>query len=177
MKTGTIRRRRGFTLLELTMAMSIGLMVATMSLMMMNQQLAFLRIFQAQDFLTREAPLINSYVNRVISGADGYRLYRDMDSLRSGASPVLQDAKVLVLRYRMPDGSLRASALAFEDPGNGRDEGLYFHLIPTSGAIGDPDWSITTLADDVTFSIEQGILRMRLEGPNDEELVYSGTEL
>ena len=170
------RRRRGYTLVELTLAMAVGMMIASISLLLFNQQMTFIRIFNAQDFLTREAPLVNNYVVRVLGSAEGYRLYTDMNSLRTGGSPVLADAKVLVLRFREADGSVRSSILSWEDPGSGLGQGLYYRLVPASGTIATPDWAITKKPADVTFAIEQGILRMRLRGPHGEELVYSGTE-
>lgn len=175
MKQGkSIGKRRGYTLIELTLAIGIGMMVAGMSLMLFNQQMAFLRIFRAQDFLTREAPMINNYVVRVIGSAEGYQLYENMESLRNGGSPVLTGASVLVLRFRESDGTARASVLSFEDPGTGL--GLYYTVVPLSGAIGGPEWALSKQPQAVAFAIEQGVLRMRVSGPNGEELIYSGTQ-
>lgn len=176
MNRGPSRRKRGYTLLELTLALSLGMIVASISLLLFNQQIAFVKIYKAQDFLTREAPLVNNYINRVIGSAEGYRLYSTISSLRNGEAPVLADAKTLVMRYRLPDGSLRSSVISFDDPGSGAGQGLYYRLVPATGVVGNPDWAITKAPTDVTFSIEQGILRMRLTGPNSEELIYSGTE-
>ena len=170
-------KRRGYTLVELTLAMLIGMMIAGITLMLFNQQMAFVRIFNAQDFLTREAPLINNYVVKVLGGADGFRLYTDMSSLRTGGSPVLSNAKVLVLRFRESDGTMGTSMISWEDPGSGLGQGLYYRLIPTSGTIPTaPDWALSKRPAEVTFAVEQGLLRMRISGPNGEELVYSGTE-
>jgi type II secretory pathway component PulJ len=174
MKNVVRSARRGYTLVELTLAMSVGMMVAAISLMLFNQQMNFLRIFRAQDFLVREAPLISNYVVRVIGSAEGYQLYRNMSSLQAGEGAVLEDAKVLVLRFMEADGTEKASILSFEDPGTG--PGLYYRLIPASGVVGSPDWAITKEPTDVRFAVEEGILRMRLSGPNGEELVYSGTQ-
>lgn len=168
------RLRRGYTLVELTLAMGIGIMVAGMSLLLFNQQMAFLRIFRAQDFLSREAPLINNYVVRVIGAAEGYRLYTSMEAMTGGQDPVLADATVLVLRFREADGTVRASVLSFE--GSGDDQGLYYRVIPESGVLGDPDWAVSKQPASVSFSVEQGVLRMHLAGPNGESLVYSGTQ-
>ena len=167
-------RRSGYTLVELSLAMSVGMMVAAISLLLFNQQMNFLRIFRAQDFLVREAPLVSNYMVRVMGSAEGYQLFTDLASLQAGNSAVLEDAKVLVLRYVESDGTEKASVLSFEDPGTGL--GLYYRLVPESGVLGDPDWAITKEPLDVTFAVEQGILRMTLSGPNGEELVYSGTQ-
>ena len=169
------RARRGYTLVELTLAMSVGMMGAAISLMLFNQQMNFLRIFRAQDFLVREAPLISNYVVRVIGSAEGYQLFTDIGSLQAGDSAVLEDAQVLVLRFMESDGTEKASILSFEDhPEMG--EGLYYRLVPPSGVVGDPDWAITKEPLGVKFAVEQGVLRMTLSGPNGEELVYSGTQ-
>lgn len=166
--------RPGYSLLEMTLAMAIGMMVAGMALMLFNQQMAFLKIFKAQDFLTREAPLINNYVVRVIGAAEGYALYSDKEALTNGSDPVLEDAQVLVLRFRKPDGTERASVLSFENPGSGL--GLYYTVVPESGSIGAPDWALSKQPAGVVFAVEQGVLRMRVTGPNGEELTYSGTQ-
>lgn len=166
--------RRGYTLVELSLAMSIGMMVAAMSLLLFNQQMAFLKIFKAQDFLTREAPMINNYVVRVIGSAEDYRLYQDIDAFKNGSDPVTAGAKVLVLRFREANGTMRASMLSFDDPGTG--PGLYYTMIPDNGVITVPDWSLSKQPSLVSFAVEQGVLRMVVAGPNGEELIYSGTQ-
>jgi len=174
MKNINKRNQRGYTLVELTLAMAIGTMVAAMGLLLFNQQMAFLKIFKAQDFLTREAPMINNYVVRVIGAAEDYRLYEDIEALKGGEAPVLTGATVLVLRFREADGSMRASVLSFEDPGTGA--GLYYTMIPDSGIITSPDWALSKQPTLVSFAVQQGILRMIVAGPNGEELIYSGTQ-
>jgi hypothetical protein len=148
--------------------------IAAMTLLLFNQQLAFVRIFRAQDFLTREAPIINNYLARVVGNAEGYRLYQNIDALGAGQAPVMSGASVLVLRFLEADGSEHESILSFDDPGTG--PGLYYRLMPESGAFGDPDWAVSKVATDVSFAIERGILRTYVAGPNGEEVVYSGTE-
>ncbi len=175
MKIGLRARvRNGFTLVELSLAMVIGMAVAAISLLLFNQQMSFIRIFRAQDFLTREAPLINNYVARVIGSAEGYQLYSDKASLTSGGSPVLSNAKVLMLRFRQADGTLRASILSFENPGSG--QGLYYTVVPVAGANGSPDWALSKNPQSVKLAVEQGILRMYVDGPNGEQVVYSGSQ-
>ena len=44
MKTFRSGIRRGFTLIELSLAMGIGMAIATLVLMLVNQQLAFLNL-------------------------------------------------------------------------------------------------------------------------------------
>lgn len=173
MKVFNGKRRRGYTLIELTLAMMMGMMLSAMVLALFNQQLAFLRIFQAQNFLTSEAPVISNYLSRVIARADGFRLYQSLGDIGAG-KPVLTDAPVLLLRFREATGGFRACVLSYEDPGTGR--GVYYRVVNTGGGVSEPQWALTKRPSDVRFSIEQGILRVRLTGPNGEEIVYSGTQ-
>jgi len=172
MKRRLQRRRGGYTLLELTLAMSIGLTVAAMTLALAMQQFAFLQIFRAQEFLTSEAPVVNIFVTKLVGQADGFRLHDSVADAQNGVSPVLEGASVLVLRHRQADGVVRESALAFTDPGTG--PGLYYYLVPAGGVFGAPRWAVTKKPSNVVFSIEEGVLRMRLAGPNGEQITYSG---
>lgn len=174
MKSARLRSRRGYTLVELSLAMTTGLVVTTLLLALVNQQIAFLRIFSAQNFLTTEAPVINNYLARVIGSAEGYRLYESVADLVAGEDPVLADAPVIMLRFKEPDGSFRASVLSFENPGTG--QGLYYRMVTRAGVLGGPDWALTKRPANVNFAVVQGILRVRITGPNGEEIVYSGTQ-
>ncbi len=168
------RFRRGYTLVELSLAMVTGTMVAVMMLAMVNQQIAFLKIYNAQNFLTTEAPLISNYLARVIGSADGYRLYESVEDLVDGSPPVMTGAPVIMLRFKEPDGTFRASVLAFENPGSG--QGLYYRMVSRAGVLGTPDWALSKRPSNVDFSIVQGILRVRVQGPNGEEIYYSGNQ-
>ena len=170
------RRARGYTLVELTLAMGVGMTVALMLMAIFNQQLAFLKIFSAQSFLTTEAPIINNYMSRVLGSAEGFQLYSSISAFTSSATPVMADAPVLVLKFKEPGGNFRYSVMSFEDPGSGLGKGLYFRHITAAGVLGTPEWALTKQAADVKFSITEGILRARITGPNAEEITYSGTQ-
>lgn len=165
--------RRGLTLVELTLAMGVGMIVATMVMALFNQQVAFLRIFGLQNFLNEEAPLVSMHVSRIIGKADRYRLHDNLEDALANRNPRLTDAPVLLMNFRQPDDTMRASILAFETR-NDR-QALYYHLVPEAGALAEPEWFVTDRASDVRFSIEEGILRMRLTGQSGEQITYSGT--
>lgn len=170
------RWRRGYTLTELALAMMMGIMVAVMLLSIFQQQVSFLRIFNAQSFLTMEAPVLNNYLSRVMSSAEGYRLYSSVSSLTGGSAPVMADAPVLMLRFKEPNGTFRASVLSYEDPGGGQGRGLYFRPVTAAGSLGTAEWALSKKPTDVKFSVVDGILRCRITGPNGEEITYSGTQ-
>ncbi|MDX1679655.1 MAG: hypothetical protein R3242_02890 [Akkermansiaceae bacterium] len=172
MKTGIRKLRRAFTLLELTVVILIGMMVGTMIIAIFNQQMAFLRIYRIQSFVTEEAPMISVYVNRLVGKADRFRLHASVEDALTGTNPRLTSSPVCVLNYRQPDGTMRASILAFEDTADGPE--LNYYVVPESGILSAPEWSITDQAQNIEFAVEQGILRTRLTGPQGEQLTYSG---
>lgn len=167
------RLRRGMTLIELSVAMMLGLVLGTMTLALFNQQLAFLNIFKAQNFLADEAPVISMYVSRLVGKADRFRLHDSVANALAGTNPRLTASPVVVLNFRQPDGTMRATILSFENRGTGN--ALYYYVVPVSGVLGTPQWAVTKSPSDVSFSIVEGVLRMALTGPNGEQITYSGT--
>jgi len=144
-----------------------------MLLALFNQQLAFLKVYQAQNFLNEEAPVINNYVSKLVGRADRFRLHDSLADAKAGVNARLTTSPVVVLNYRQPDGTLRASILSFEDRGTG--PALYYYVVPAAGALAAPQWAITNKAADVRFAMDQGVLRMVLTGPAGEQITYSGT--
>ena len=170
------RLRRGYTLTELALAMMMGIAVGVMLLSIFQQQVAFLRIFNAQSFLTTEAPILNSYLSRVLSSAEGYQLYPSVTSLTAGTGQTMTDAPVILLQFKEPNGTVRASVLSFETPGGGQGRGLYYRPVTSAGVLGNAEWALSTKPTNVQFSVVDGILRCRITGPNAEEITYSGTQ-
>ncbi len=173
MKTTIKRIRKGFTLLELTVAMMVGMTIGATTLAMLNQQIAFLKIFRAQSFLNVEAPVISGHVTKLLVHAERFRLHASLSDALSGANPRLTDSPVVVLNFRQPDGTIRAGILSFEDRGQG--DALYYYVVPTSGVLTSPEWAITEKPADVSFFVDSGIIRTRLTGPAGEEIIFSGS--
>ncbi len=167
------RLRRGMTLVELSMAMILGMVISAMTLALFNQQLAFLKIFKAQNFLVDEAPVISMYVSQIVGKADRFRLHDSVTDALAGTNPRQTASPVVVLNYRQPDGTMRATILSFENRGTGL--ALYYYVVPVSGVLGAPQWAVTKVPSNVSFAMVSGVLRMTLTGPNGEEITYSGT--
>lgn len=173
MKTNHQRFRRGFTLIELAISMTIGVMTSAMVIALFNQQLAFLNIYKTQTFLTNEAPIISMYLSRLIGKADRFRLHASLADALSGTNPRMTASPVVVLNFSQPDGTSRATILSFEDRGSG--PALYYYVVPTIGTLGTPQWFVTKAPTDVSFAIQQGVLRVTLTGRRGEVVTYSGT--
>ncbi len=167
------RTRRGFTLVELSIAMMLGLATGAMVLALFNQQLTFLKLYKTQKFLTDEAPIISMYVSRLVGQADRFRLHDTVADALSGTNARLAASPVVVLNFRQPDGTIRATIMSFENRGTGN--ALYYYTVPVSGILAAPQWAVSKSPKNVAFAMENGILRMILTGPNNEEITYSGT--
>ncbi|MEI7910411.1 MAG: hypothetical protein WCK77_12300 [Verrucomicrobiota bacterium] len=165
-------KRRGFTLIELSLAIMLGMAIGAMTLALFNQQLAFLKIYKAQSFLTEEAPLVSIHVSKLVGKAERFRLHNSVADALAGTNPQSTASPVLVLNFRQPDGSVRAAILSFENRGSG--PALYYYVVPLSGVLGIPQWYLTKVPANVSFSVLQGILCMALSGPNGEHITYSG---
>jgi len=165
------RVRRGYTLIELSLGMMMGIMTATMVLAIFNQQISFLQILNRQSFLATEAPLINNYVARVIGSAEGYQLYSSIDVLKAGGDSQLGAAPVLMLTFKEPNGAVRASVLSFV-----KGDGLYFRPVNAAGVLGEADWALSKKPRDVSFSVVAGNLLVTIEGPQGEVITYAGTQ-
>jgi prepilin-type N-terminal cleavage/methylation domain-containing protein len=172
MKTAIKTSKRGFTLIELSIGIMVGLMIGAMTLTMLNQQITFLKIFRAQSFLNEEAPIISHHVSKLFINAERYRLHASLEDAIAGDDPQLTESPVVVLNFRQPDGTLRAGILSFEDRGDGN--ALYYYVVPLTGVLGDPEWAITTKPTNVSFFVESGIIRTRLTGPAGEVITFSG---
>lgn len=172
MKTSFKKIRRGFTLLELTVAMMVGMTVGATVLAMLNQQIAFLRIFRAQSFLNEEAPIISHHVSKLLLSAERFRLHASVADALAGRNPRLTSSPVCVLNFRQPNGSMRAGILSYENRGQGN--ALYYYVVPLSGVLSAPQWIVTNAPTNVNFFVESGILRTRLTGPAGEEITFSG---
>ena len=165
--------RRAFTLIEMSVSIMLGLATGSMVIALFNQQIAFLKMFKTQSFLTEEAPLISMYVSRLIGKADRFRLHDSVADALAGTNARLTASPVVLLNYRQPDGVMRATILSFENRGSGM--ALYYYVVPSSGVLGTPEWAVTKAASNISFTMDQGVLRMKLTGPNSEEITYSGT--
>lgn len=177
MKPISQHARRGFTLLELSVAIMIGMATGGLVITLFNQQLTFLSIFKTQNFLVEEAPIINSYVNRLVGKADRFRLHANLDDALSGEDPTLGPADTLVLSFRQPNGTMTTSILSFENLDDGNGPVLNYYLNPVSGAENVPNWTVTKLRapGNISFSVVLGVLRMTITGPNNEQIIFSGT--
>lgn len=175
MKHRTHIRKAGFTLLEMTVVILISLVVATVSLILFNNQLASYRIIKTQNFLISEAPQISNTLNRIITRANFFRMYSSLSDAQAGTNAVITDGRVMALKFQDPASPSDSSfgVIAFNADEKHLD---YYHLSSMAElAVATPEWSISRQIEDAVFYVENGVLRTKLGGPNGEEIIYSAT--
>jgi len=176
-------KQKGFTLLELTVVMVIGLLIGSATLALFTQQINMFQAIKRQNFLLRDAPEIVGVLNKIVPRANAFQMFADIDNVND-SSGIITGATVLALRFQ--DSTKNASAdeelkhtfavIAF-DATEG-DLNYYNNLSKLSDITPDtPNWKISTNVKDATFFIENGVIRMTIVGPNDEEITYSSTTL
>jgi hypothetical protein len=161
------------TLIEVTIALGVTMGLAVASMAMLSQQLSFTRMVQNQTFLLEDCPSINNTLTRMLGRVDSYRIYPDLAGARAGGAAVITGGNAMLLSYRDSLDRINRLIVAAEDLGNGRIRlGVYRQNGNTWGT--EPDWVISNQAAAADFFVENGVLRVRLTGPNDEQITYSG---
>ena len=160
----------GFTLVELSVAISLMLMLSSILVVMLQQHLTFMEMAKRQTFLTNEAPSIGALLGRIINQADHYFVYANHDSARAGSQPIMSNGKAVRLFFRAADQTTRERLVAVETSGG--ITRLKFYTIQPSGS--ETSWVVSDKLADASFSADQGILNATLYGPYGEEITYSG---
>ena len=166
------RRASAFTIVELSVAVSLSLGIAGTILMLMSQHMTFLRFLERGRFLKEEVPTISLTIGRFVGHADSYLLFSNKSDAIQGSNAITTGGSALLLQSRDPSGSIRKSIVAFESGPGGGSLNIYNHNGVTWGST--PSWAITSAPANVTFSNSSGILLTTIVGPNGEEITYGG---
>lgn len=164
----------GFTLVEMTVVMLVGILIAIMSLTLFNYQLTTYKIINTQNFLIHEAPQVNNTLNRIVSRANFFRLYPTLNDAESGENATITNARVLALQFNGTNTDPNSfGVIAFDDASNKLN---YYHLESMAQlSTATPAWSISSQIDDAVFYVENGVLRTKITGPNGAEIIHSTT--
>ena len=172
-----------FTLVELTVVALVGTLIATMSLVLFNTQLASFRIIRTQDFLIHEAPQIHNTLNQIIPRANFFRLYATIEDAEMDTNPVTANASVMVLEFRnninsVGDNNNENEALSYGiiaiDPNTNTLD--YYNRDDLNNLdLSTPDWTISTQITGLTFFVTSGVLSTQITGPNGAQITHSTT--
>ncbi|HBJ85722.1 MAG TPA: hypothetical protein DDZ88_17985 [Verrucomicrobiales bacterium] len=164
------RAAPAFTLLEISSAIALMLILATALIVMLQQHVAFMEMAQRQKFLTNDAPQIGSLLGRIFNQSDHFFVYASHDSAVAGDAPVLSGGKAVRLFFHAADQTSKERLIAVDDSGG--TTRLRFYTLHADGS--ETSWVVSDKIKDATFSTSEGILAATLEGPNGEEITYSG---
>jgi len=174
MKETPRKRCRGFTLLEMTLALALSLGIASTIVGLLQQQISFTSVLSRFQFLREDAPQLNTLLATLVNKTDSYRIYANRANAIASSGAIQSNGRALRLRFRNPDGTFSYAIISFENQ-NGRNRLNFYHrgasetTWPTS-----PSWTITSRPTLVDFSNSTGILLIALTGPNGEEITYAG---
>jgi hypothetical protein len=164
------RRRGGFSLLEMSVAMSLLIVLGVALVTMIQQHTTFIKLFRQQAFLATEAPQIGNLLGRILNQADHYFVYATKDDALGGGAPVLTTGHALRLFFKTPTQDTEERLIVVEDTATGK--ALNFVGWRSDGT--QTSWTISSKIQDAEFLSDQGILNMTLEGPNGEVVTYGG---
>ncbi len=162
--------RRGFTLMEVSTAMGLMVMLSGALVVMLQQHLSFMGMAQRQSFLAQEAPQIGNILGRIFQQADHFFIYTSRESALNGGTPVIENGSVVRLFFKTAVQTTQERLIAAETGSNGTS--LRFYTPQPDGT--ETSWLICQGLQGATFNANEGILTVTLTGPNGEEITYCG---
>jgi len=168
------RSRSGFTILEMTLALSLAMGVAAALIGLLSQQVSFNRILADYRFLRDEAPQVSSLLTNLINKADSYRIYPSLAAAQAMEGAVRSGGRAMRLRFRNPDGSLSHAIVAFETVADAGQLNYYYWDGTGSGWPSSPAWTISRQPTLVEFDNTSGVLLITMRGRRNEEVTYAG---
>ncbi len=174
-KITTTLARRGFTLIESTVVLSLTLLIVGVSTATLNQQLNYYSLLQRQNFLVQDAPIINGMLSRILSQADAFQIFQNQATARAGTPAVRNGGNTIMLGYAQADGSKAFGLLNFTPPPPGADTGsLTYTNIGSDGTLSTP-WTLSNRVAAVNFGINpDGILTLTLNDQFLSQITYAG---
>lgn len=173
-KSPSSRKPRGFTIIEMTIALAMTLGIASTIVGMLQQQVSFVGMVSRFQFLRDEAPQINTLLTTIINKADSYRIYGNTVNAKAATGALQADGRSLRLRFRNPDGTTSHAIIAFENQAGRNRLNFYFRAQNQATWPTNPSWTISSRPALVDFSNTSGILLITMTGPNSEQITYAG---
>lgn len=164
------RRRAGFTLIEISLAMGLMVMLSGALVVMLQQHLTFMSLAQRQSFLAEEAPKIGDILGRIFQQSDHYFVYADLEAAQAADAPLLVGGEAVRLFFKSAAQTTEERFIAAVDNATGTT--LRFYTPQLDGSYNS--WLICQGLQGASFRADEGILMVTLTGPNGEEITYCG---
>ncbi|MGJ8676838.1 MAG: PulJ/GspJ family protein [Akkermansiaceae bacterium] len=187
MKLNLHYRNKGYTIVEMTVMILVGLMISATALSLMSNQISAFNILKTQNFLIADAPQINNTLNRIVSRGSAFRIYPSFADAVASTNPTIVNGNTLVIVFQssgqintatLVDPTVIAAAstygvIDFDPVTNSLD--YYYTDNLASIVYGSPSWNISKQATSVVHTVLGGVLRTTISGPNAESITYSTT--
>jgi prepilin-type N-terminal cleavage/methylation domain-containing protein len=167
------RRQRGFSLIELTLVVSLSVMLASAVLGMFNSNLQMMNQAVKYQFLAKDAPFIGLLLTKTIGNAEDYRIFANRNNAVAGTPAVLTGPAVR-LWMRQPNSTFRQAILSFESINN--HQGIYFFLADdlTGAFPATPSWELAGgQLTGATFDASTGVLLATLNGSYGDQYTFA----
>lgn len=170
LQPSSYRGKTGFTLLEMSSAMAVLMILSTALVAMMQQHVTFLQMAQQQLFLTSEAPKIGNLLNRILNSADHYFVYPTKEAALGNGSPTLESGSAVKLFFKSAAQTTEFRVLCIEPTQTGSALRFYTPANTTP----EHFWTVSSQLQSASFKSDEGILSMTLIGPANEQITYYG---
>jgi prepilin-type N-terminal cleavage/methylation domain-containing protein len=166
------RRQRGFSLIELTLVVSLSVLLASAVLGMFNSNLQMMNQAVKYQFLAKDAPFIG-LLPKTIGNAEDYRIFANRNNAVTGTPAVLTGPAVR-LWMRQPNSTFRQAILSFEPINN--HQGIYFFLADDLTGVfpATPSWELAGgQLNGATFDASTGVLLATLNGSYGDQYTFA----
>ena len=167
------RRQGGFSLIELTLVVSLSVMLASAVVGMFNTNLQMTNQAVKYQFLAKDAPFIGLLLTKTIGNAEDYRIFANRNNAVTG-TPAALTGPAVRLWMAQPNGAFRQAILSFETIAGHR--GIYFFLADdTTGTFpATPSWELAGgQLTNATFDASTGLLLATLNGSYGDQYTFA----
>ncbi len=165
------KKRKGYTLIELTVVLVLVVLIATTLVSMLSQQVQFYTWWNTQKFIAEDAPLTNTLVVRLLAKADNGKIYTDKATALAGGAGVTANGTVLLLDFAQADGATIHTLIEYDSA----EEELRYNILNAAGSAVDSSWVITSGVANASFDLlADGVsYQFTLTGPYGGQLTFA----
>lgn len=164
------KKRKGYTLIELTVVLVLVMLIASSTLALFSQQVQFLNWWNTQKFIGEDAPFANSMIVRVFSKADAFKIYADRATALGGTGQgVTTGGGVIMLGFSQADGSKDYGLIEYDATNDKVD----YHVLNDTASAVTSSWTIVSEVANASFEVVGGVMQLTLTGPYGGQVTYA----
>ena|ERR1035437_6784694 len=181
-------KNEGFSLVEVSIVISIGIILATTLALLVNMHTQALEVIKKSKFLYEEAPTVGVVFKKTVGQANDYRVYRTTaDAVREtgeatgavGTRSLKGNAVKLEYRNQINQNLTHFAVIGMSSSGGKDILGYYNENAAGNLYPANPDWILIEAPSGkitATFDLTGGVLTLTIVGPNYETVTYGATK-